>query len=593
MLRFHVTNKREQQTFEHLTGAIEFGRGPQRGTTPRCVIQDSYVSKDHVVVEETGPGNIRIENLSQRNSIRLNDNSVIATSSRRDFPSPVRLTVGETIIDIEVVEDKSGEGPLETISAPAIAAGRLKGGPQQHSLLDLGRTPTPETLTHWFETVIAVQRSAAGSPEFYDQTAKAVVALVGLDRGLIVLRKNGRWMVQARCPEDGDTIGREFSLTIVERVLKDRRTFFQSQASAASTSESLQGVEAVVASPIFDARDQVAGVVYGCRSRFTAHVGLGIGPLEAQVMQLLASAVGAGLARQEQEAEAGRLRVQFEQFFSADLARELQRNPRLLDGQEREITVLFSDIRGFSRMSEKLGPAETCKLVSDVMDELTGRVRDCEGVVVDYSGDGIMAMWNAPANQPDHAVKACRSALSMIASLSDLDARWKEKLGVPLRLGIGLNTGAALCGNTGSKQKFKYGPLGHAVNLASRVEGATKHFGVPLLITGSTRAQLGDAFAVRRLCKVRVVGIDGAVELFELVSEGAAPEWLPRCKAYEEALTQYEGGNFIAACRSLYTLLTDDKGHQDLPTLNLLARAVSCIKTKPENFDGVIDLDSK
>src|SRR5262249_50428243 len=160
--------------------------------------------------------------------------------------------------------------------------------------------------------------------------------------------------------------------------------------------------------------------------------------------------------------------------------------------------------------------------------------REHDGVVVDYSGDGIMGMWNAPATHADHAAKACRAALSMLASLPDLDSRWHDRLGAPLRLGIGLNTGPALCGNTGSKQKFKYGPLGHTVNLASRVEGATKHFGIPLLLTGSTRARLGDAFAVRRLCKVRVVGIAGVVDLFELAAEGAPAEWTGRSRAYED-----------------------------------------------------------
>src|SRR5262249_30663134 len=150
---------------------------------------------------------------------------------------------------------------------------------------------------------------------------------------------NGRWMVQARYPDDdGISRGREFSLTILQRVERERRTFFQSEGTAATSSESLQGVEAVAASPIFDPRDQVVGMVYGCRNRYTRQRGIGIGPLEAQVMQLLASAVGVGLARLEQEAEAGRLRVQFEQFFSADLARELEKNPRLLEGQEREVT---------------------------------------------------------------------------------------------------------------------------------------------------------------------------------------------------------------------------------------------------------------
>jgi adenylate cyclase len=593
MLRFAVSNKREQQQFEHAEGPIEFGRGAQRNDIPRCVVQDLYVSKDHVRVDELDGGRVRVENLSQRNSIRLADNSVIPTGQSRDLDTPTRVVVGETAIDIDFVADTTAEGPLETVASPH--SSKILAGPPQHSLLDLGRTPTPETLTHWFETVIAVQRAAAGSPEFYAQTAKAIVSLVGLDRGLVILRRNGRWAAHARYPDDGAELpGREFSLTIIDKVERERRTFFQSSAAAASTSESLQGVEAVVASPIFDPRDQVVGAVYGCRNRFNPHVGIGIGPLEAQVMQLLASAVGVGLARMEQEQEAGRLRVQFEQFFSADLARELQRNPRLLEGQEREITVLFSDIRSFSGLSMKLGPAETCNLVASVMDRLTERVREFDGVVVDYMGDGLMAMWNAPADQAEHAVKACKAALAMLGDLPELNETWKDRLGMPLRLGIGLNTGRALCGNTGSKQKFKYGPLGHTVNLASRVEGATKHFGVPLLITGSTRALLGSSFATRRLCKARVVGITEPVDLYELYAETASPEWIARRDMYEGALAEYEAKNWVNTCRGLYPLMADNHyGGHDVPSLIIVARAVESLKSPPEHFDGVIDLTSK
>ncbi len=588
MLRFHLANKREQQQFDHLSGPIEFGRGPERNGVPRCVIQDLYVSKDHLHITELDGGLVRVENLSQRNSVRLGESTFIGIGETRNLQSPAQLTVGETVLSVEHVREEDEAGPLETLAAP-----RSGHKVAPHSLLDLGRTPTPQTLTHWFETLIAVQRSAAGSPEFYSQTARAVVSLVGLDKGLVILRRNGRWMVQARCPDDGDSLGREFSLTILERVAKERRTFFQSAPNAGSATESLKGVEAVVASPIFDPHDQVVGVVYGCRTRFTASNGLGIGHLEAQVIQLLASAVGSGLARQEQEAEAGRLRVQFEQFFSADLARELEKNPRLLDGQEREITVLFSDIRGFSRLAERLGPTDTCRLVSDVMEDLTTRVREFEGVVVDYSGDGIMAMWNAPASQVDHATKACKAALAMLADLPQLDSQWKDRLGEPLRLGIGLNTGPALCGNTGSKLKFKYGPLGHAVNLASRVEGATKLLGIPLLITGSTRAQLGDGFATRRLCRVRVFGVAEAVDLYELHAETAPPAWHKWRETYETALGLFEVGKCTAAWQALNTLIDPLDTNHDVPTLDLMERIVQVLKSPPAQFDGVFDLHSK
>jgi adenylate cyclase len=590
MVQFQVSNKHGRQQFEHVSGPIEFGRGPRRDTAPRCVIQnDLYVSKDHVRVEELPNGLIRISNLSQRNPIWLGDNTTVAPGQERELALPIRLTVGETAIGIDAVApDPVDREALATIAKP-IRPSRLAGA--KPAVLPLSDSPDAETLTNWFETVIAVQRAAAGSAEFYEQTAQALVDLVGLDRGVILLRRGDAWEPVARAGT-GTAPGHEFSRTILQMVLAERRTFYQS-AAAAPVTTSLQGVEAVVASPVFDANDQVVGIIYGSRTRIDPGRGLGIGPLEAQVVQLLASAVGAGLARLEQEAEAGRLRVQFEQFFSPALAYELQRNPRLLEGQEREVTILFSDIRGFSRLSERMEPAEICRLVREVMNELTSQVRAHDGVVVDYSGDGMMAMWNAPADQPDHAALACRAALAMQTAVPRLSEQWSARLGGPLCLGLGLNTGPALVGNTGSQDKFKYGPLGYTVNLASRVEGATKQLGIPTLITGSTRVLLRDRFATRRLCKVRAVGLTTAVELCELYAEEASPEWLAHREAYESALALYEAGQWAACCKALYPLLAGQEGHYDIPSLSLARRALECLTAPPRVFDPIVELSSK
>src|SRR5438132_2239391 len=512
MLQFHVSNKREQQQFEPAAGPIEFGRGPRRDQAPRCVIHDDlYVSKDHVRVEELPGSQLRIENLSARNPIWLGDNSTIAPGDHRELTLPARLTVGETVIAIDpAADDHVKPDSLATIAKP-FSARRLL-AESKPTVLRLGESPDPATLANWFETVIAVQRAAAGSREFYEQTAQALIDLVGLDRGLVLLRRGTLWEPVARAGKE-QQVGREFSMTILQQLVQERRTFYQSTASGSVVS-SLQGIEAVVASPIFDAQDNIVGAIYGSRMRFAESKTLGIGPLEAQVVQVLASAVGAGLARLEQEAEAGRLRVQFEQFFSPALAHELQRNPRMLEGQERIITIMFSDIRGFSRISEHMAPQEICGLVREVMGEITTQVRACDGVVVDFAGDGLMAMWNAPADQPDHAALACRAVLAIQAAMPRLSAKWSAVLGGPLELGIGINTGPALVGNTGSQYKFKYAPLGHTVNLASRVEGACKHLGMPALLTGSTRALLGERFALRRLGKVRGVGLSEAADLY-------------------------------------------------------------------------------
>jgi adenylate cyclase len=591
MLQFQITNKNGRQQFEHGSGPIEFGRGPRREAVPRCVIQDDpYVSKDHVRVEELPGNQVRITNLSQRNPIWLADTTTLAPSVAQDLLLPIRLTVGETTIAVDPMtgpDPVNGEA-LATIAKP-IRSSRL--AVAKPASLPLGTSPSAETLANWLETVIAVQRAAAGSPEFYEQTAQALVDLVGLDRGLILVRRNEVWEPVARAGT-ANAVGREFSRTVLQRVMSERRTFFQSAATA-PLSGSVQGLEAVVASPVFDSKDQVVGILYGSRTRFNAERGMGIGPLEAQVVQLLASAVGSGLARLEQEAEAGRLRVQFEQFFSTSLAHELERNPRLLEGQEREVTVLFSDIRGFSRLAERLEPQEICRMVREVMNEITEQIRACEGVVVDYSGDGMMAMWNAPTDQPSHAVMACRAALAIQSVVPRLSEAWSERLGGPLTLGLGLNTGKALVGNTGSTAKFKYGPLGHAVNLASRVEGATKQFGIPILISGTTHALLGDRFATRRLCRVRVVGITGAVDLYELHAEEASPEWRSHCANYELALSQYEAGQWSPCIRTIYPTLAGQEGHYDLPSLFLVSRSLECLKNIPKDFEPVIELSSK
>src|SRR5262249_19139262 len=155
--------------------------------------------------------------------------------------------------------------------------------------------------------------------------------------------------------------------------------------------------------------------------------------------------------------------IQFEQFFTPELARHLYSEPNLLEGRDANVTLLFCDVRGFSRASEKLGPAGTVRWIGDLMSELSECVLDDEGVLVDYSGDELMAMWGAPRDQPDQAVRAVRAGLAILAALPRLSERWRDVLGGPVSVGVGINSGVARVGNTGSRFKFKYGPLGNAV----------------------------------------------------------------------------------------------------------------------------------
>lgn len=596
MLRFQVVNKRESQHLEHDHGPIEFGRGPRVNNVTRCVIQDLSVSRNHMRLQERPAGTVLIENLSERNPIRLADGGVIGPGTAVELPLPLRLILGETTVDVDspppVADSDSNieRRLLETLGLPPVRAQGPR--PPLTSLQNLGEAPTPERLAHWFETVLAVQRAAAGSPEFYQQTAQALIDLVGLDKGLVLLRKGDRWEIAARAVVREGGFGRDFSTTVVRHVFEEGRTLYQAQANMES-SESLQGIEAVVASPIFDGSERVVGVLYGSRNRYAKGRGIGIGPLEAQVVQVLASAVGAGLTRVQREAETAIMKMQLEQVFSRDLAEELLRNPAILEGQEREVTVLFSDIRGFSRLAQQLPPTDVCRLVAEVMDCLTHQVRGQDGVVVDYYGDGLCAMWNAPFPQPDHALRACRAALAVMQELPALSARWQDRLGRPLAVGVGLNTGTALVGNTGSRYKIKYGPFGHTVNLASRVEGATKQLGVSVLMTGSTHALVRDQVPTRRLCRARLVGMGGDVELYELCAEPPTPQARERHEAYERALALYEAGKWAETCRAVYPLLAGKEDNYDVSCLNLVARALDCLRSPPAEFDPVWNLTSK
>jgi adenylate cyclase len=216
-----------------------------------------------------------------------------------------------------------------------------------------------------------------------------------------------------------------------------------------------------------------------------------------------------------------------------------------MDGRAVDVSVLFCDIRGFSTVSEKAGPEVTVRWLRAIMNRLSSLVIEHEGVLVDYAGDELFAMWGAPRECLDHADRACNAALGMLALVDELNEEWQSVVGFQTDFGIGVNSGTALVGNIGTDRKFKYGPLGNTVNLGSRVQGATKYLRTRLLITGETRRRLSpgwDASRLRKICQVKVQNIAAPVELYQLTTE-AGPEWDIRRTLYEKAIHAFEAGN--------------------------------------------------
>ncbi len=589
MLLFTLANERQRRSIQHNEGPIEFGR-LQQGQCTRVVVDDPFTSRDQVRIEELPGGEIRVANLGS--PVTLPDGSQLHVGAARRFTPPVRLVFGCTTLEVGLIP--SADAPstgMQSIARPGTAdTGSVK------RIFQQGRVPSAEVLAQWFETLLAVQRAAAGSSEFYAETARAVVELVGLDRGLVLIRRRDVWEVIAShsAPRESSHTSfdnRQFSQRVLLQVLAEKRTFYQSFQEP-SAAQSLMGIEAVVASPVFDEKNNVVGVVYGSRDMRTAAGQRGIAPLEAQFLQVLAGAVSAGLGRVAREAEAARARVQFEQFFSPELARALERDPGMLAAHERELSLLFADLRGFSRIAERIGASETFLLLADILDRLTNQVMDHGGVVIDYYGDGLAAMWNAPSQTANHAQRAVQAALAMQSELPAINSAWSDKLGGLVRLGIGLHTGLAQIGNSGSRRRLKYGPRGHAVNLTSRVEAATKVLGVACLLTGAMRSALDQPVPLRRICRGRLSGMVDPVELLELGGFSDHPAWLAQRERYETALALYEKqrpAECLAACQALQT----DFGLADGPTHWLLRQAQQRLAAGEETYDPVLAVETK
>ncbi len=625
-LRIQATHETQRRDFKHDNGPLEFGRGPQRDV-PRCQIDDPNVSRDQLRIEELSDRRLRVKNLSRRIVAAVFGQDAIEAGQSREIPLPVRLQIGKTRIDISVATSAASNATAETIDnrgrhagdATAIVSppGPAKTGTDAPvDLACLASIPPPpvnraarrgrsratepaetpadnstDRLADWLQTIIDLQREAPASPSFFEQTAHAMMRLIELDLGLVLLRLEKGWNVVGAATSD-DHVSVRYSRTLVDHVARERLTFYQDLDLLGPSTASLADVDAAVASPIFGLGDDVVGVLYGSRGTGKIVARGPIGRLEAQFAQLLAAAVGTNLTR----AAALRTRVQFEQFFSPDLVHELERDPNLLDGRMAQVSILCSDLRGFTEISQRLGAAKTCDILRDIMERLTHWILEFGGVIVDFAGDGILAMWNAPTPQPDHAARACRAALAMLGEFPSLNQRWAGELppNGRLALGIGINSGLAQVGNTGSSRRFKYGPHGHAVNLASRVQDATKRLGLPLLITASSRALLPVEIQSRRLGKVRLPGVAEPETLYELHGEQAATEWLTQRDMYEAALAEYESQQWSQACRTLLAIpkALQDQWQNDGPTLALLQRARECLANPPETFEAIID-DSK
>jgi adenylate cyclase len=209
----------------------------------------------------------------------------------------------------------------------------------------------------------------------------------------------------------------------------------------------------------------------------------------------------------------------FSRYVSQEVIDEITANPEKLrlGGQKKELTILFSDVRGFTTISEKLSPEDLVGLLNQYLTAMTDTIMSQGGVIDKYIGDAIMAFWGAPIDEIKHAELACLVSLEMIKKLKEKQPEWQRQYGVEVNIGVGLNTGEVVIGNMGSDKRFDYTVMGDSVNLASRLESLTKQYGIKILVSQFTKEKAGGKFVYRFLDKVAVKGKKDAVDIFELV----------------------------------------------------------------------------
>jgi len=296
-----------------------------------------------------------------------------------------------------------------------------------------------------------------------------------------------------------------------------------------------------------------------------------------------------------EEREKRKVRGAFHQYVPAGVIDRMLRQPELLrlGGEEKVLTVLFCDIRGFTTLAEGLSATSLVDLMNEYLSAMTDVIFKHWGTLDKYIGDAIMAFWGAPFPQSDHSERACRAGLEMLRILGGLQAKWEAEGKPRIDLGVGINTGPMVVGNIGSTKRFNFTVMGDEVNLASRLEGINKQFGTHLVISETTYAAVQDKFVARELDLIRVKGKMKPVTIYELLgSRDELDRFRDQIERFHQGLEAYRNAQWEKALGIFEALTLDYSG--DGPGRIFVQRCHDLLAEPPQGaWDGVYVMKTK
>jgi adenylate cyclase len=531
MARFVITDPSAQtQIFEITSPTISVGRADSND----LVLRHPSVSRHHVRITVL-PGDITLLNdLGSMNGTFVNNVQI----QEHRLKDQDRVAVGMYELKYEMT--RAGDLHIEASSGTATDVHGLVGAEDIGTALRLAPPTAPITPVPIQERVKALEKennllklllavgktlsSALMPDEIMHRVMELVFQMDHVERGFVMLRDDKKgfkpavllYKDEARRAEARGVV---LSTTVTERLMNDRVPLLIYDVGTDerfSTSQSLRisGIRSAMCAPLIY-KDNVFGIFYvDCLSKPYA-----FSQEELGIFSVIAAEVAISFDNVRSHEELARRVVErqaLERFLSANIVEKILANPNEihLGGENQVVTILFSDIRGFTRMSERMEPHAVVELLNEYFSEMTDLIFESGGTLDKYLGDGIMAVYGAPLPKPDDPLRATQTAMEMQRALATLNRDWERRGQQALRMGVGVNTGPVTAGNIGSAKRMDYTVIGDAVNLASRL--CSNAAGGQILVSDTTYMLLNSRIPARRLEPIRVKGKETPVELYEV-----------------------------------------------------------------------------